>query len=147
MRNVLVLLFGVVFICTACDPSRKLARLHKKHPEVFNAEEKDTFFVTETQYDTLYEFSTRTDTLVRFDSITKTKEIILRQRDTIRMRQLARPCTTFVKQVVYKPQVKAKKATRAKKEGFIAQAKRKAKSWLLAGFVLILLGYVFGRRR
>lgn len=64
---VILLLIGV-----GCSPSKRLARIQKKHPELFK-DISDTLIITETKYDTIVDFQTLLDTFEYFDTITQTK--------------------------------------------------------------------------
>jgi len=104
----LCLLATVLLWCMSCSPSRKLARIYDRHPELFPKETVDSFFVRVDHYDTLIDVRSFSDTFILFDSITSTIERTIFRRDTVRILMKAAPCTTFVRKVITKPQIMVK---------------------------------------
>ena len=98
----------VLLLCVSCSPSRQLAKLHKKHPELFPKETIDSFFIRVDHYDTFVDVRSFSDTFFSFDSITSTIERTIFRRDTVRILMKAAPCTTFVRKVITKPQIVVK---------------------------------------
>jgi hypothetical protein len=80
MKNVKFILC-ILFIL-GCSPAQRLAKLQKKHPELFK-ETHDTTIINELFYDTTFDFVAYTDTITEFDTITNTKIIQIFKRDTI----------------------------------------------------------------
>lgn len=74
-------IFCLLFVL-GCSPSERLARLQKKHPELFK-EKQDTLIVTTTTYDTAFSYKSFTDTFTTFDTVTRTKVIQIVKRDTV----------------------------------------------------------------
>ena len=66
---IILLLIGV-----GCSPSKRLARIQKKHPELFK-DISDTVIINQTKYDTFTNIETFLDTFEYFDTITKTKVV------------------------------------------------------------------------
>ena len=104
----LCLLVTVLLCCVSCSPSRKLARLHDRHPELFPAQTIDSISVRVDHYDTFIDVRSFADTFILFDSITKTVERTIFKRDTVRILMKAAPCTTFVRKVITSPQIVVK---------------------------------------
>lgn len=80
MKNVKFILC-ILFIL-GCSPAQRLARLQKKHPELFK-ETQDTTIINEIFYDTTFDFISDTDTITAFDTVTNTKIVQIFKRDTI----------------------------------------------------------------
>lgn len=99
---------AVLLLCLSCNPTRQLDRLYKRHPEVFKAQTIDTFSVRVDHYDTFIDVRSFSDTFILFDSLTNTIEKTIFRRDTVQILLKAAPCTTFVRKVILKPEIKAK---------------------------------------
>ena len=80
MKNVKFIL--CILFVLGCSPSQRLARLQKKHPELFK-ETQDTLIINEIFYDTSFDFVAYTDTFTEFDTLTNTKIIQILKRDTV----------------------------------------------------------------
>ena len=75
MKNVIII---CLFLCMGCSPSARLARLEKKHPELFkNIQDTLIQFDTFTKYDTS-EYEIYIDTVKEIDTFTN--QTILRIR-------------------------------------------------------------------
>lgn len=71
----------LVFFVFSCSPQKRLNRLHKKHPYLFNTEKiyvRDTVIIPATKFDTV--FSNNFDTVRVLDS---KHEIILIKKDSL----------------------------------------------------------------
>ena len=66
-------------MCLGCSPAQRLARLQKKHPELFKSV-SDTFIKIDTfiDYDTFTDFEIYSDTIKEIDTVTN--QTILRIR-------------------------------------------------------------------
>jgi len=104
---------AVLLLCLSCNPTRKLARLHKRHPEIFKTQTLDSVTIRVDHYDTFVDVRSFSDTFLLFNDITNTVEKTIYRRDTVRILMKAAPCTTFVRKVIMKPEIKVK----AKKKG------------------------------
>jgi hypothetical protein len=74
-------IFCLLFVL-GCSPSQRLARLQKKHPELFK-EKQDTLIVTTTTYDTAFSYNTYTDTFTKIDTVSGEKIVYIFKRDTV----------------------------------------------------------------
>ena len=75
MKNVVII---CLFLCLGCSPVARLARLEKKHPELFkNIQDTLIKFDTFTKYDTS-EYEIWIDSFTQFDTVTN--QTILRIR-------------------------------------------------------------------
>lgn len=75
MKNVIII---CLFLCMGCSPAARLARLEKKHPELFkNIQDTIIQFDTFTKYDTS-EYEIYIDTVKEIDTFTN--QTILRIR-------------------------------------------------------------------
>ena len=93
----LVLLF--VFVCgtflQGCTPAKRLARLEKKHPELFSSDTAVSFDVRPgVEVDTVRVLR-EIDTLVLSDTRTR----IYRHYDTFKVVQSVPPCTTRIERI------------------------------------------------
>lgn len=80
MKNVKFIL--CILLVLGCSPAQRLAKLQKKHPELFK-ETQDTTIIDQLLYDTTFDFIFDSDTFTTFDTITNTKIIQIFKRDTI----------------------------------------------------------------
>jgi hypothetical protein len=80
MKNVKFVL--CILFVLGCSPAQRLAKLQKKHPELFK-ESQDTTIINEIYYDTTFDFIFDVDTITTFDTITNTKIVQILKRDTI----------------------------------------------------------------
>lgn len=88
--------FGLAF--TSCRPSKRLERLQKMHPELFQTSVIDSFsYVAGKTKDTLFFFSKERDT-IRTENAT-----VYRYNDTIRLVSRCPGCTTFIRQNTVQP--------------------------------------------
>lgn len=74
-------IFCLLFVL-GCSPSERLARLQKKHPELFK-EKQDTLIVTTTTYDTAFSYKSFTDTFTKIDTVSGEKTVYIFKRDTV----------------------------------------------------------------
>ena len=78
MKNVVII---CLFLCLGCSPAARLARLEKKHPELFkNIQDTLIKFDTFTKYDTS-EYEIWIDSFTQFDTVNN--QTILRIRTKI----------------------------------------------------------------
>lgn len=80
MKNVKFIL--CILFVLGCSPAQRLAKLQKKHPELFK-ESQDTTIIDELYYDTTFDFIFDSDTFTTFDTVTNTKIVQIFKRDTI----------------------------------------------------------------
>jgi len=80
MKNVKFIL--CILFVLGCSPAQRLAKLQKKHPELFK-ESQDTTIIDELYYDTTFDFIFDSDTFTTFDTVTNTKIVQIIKRDTI----------------------------------------------------------------
>ena len=71
-----------ILFVLGCSPAQRLAKLQKKHPELFQ-ETQDTTIINEIFYDTSFDFISDTDTFTSFDTFTNTKVLQIHKRVTI----------------------------------------------------------------
>ena len=106
----------VLLLCVSCGPSQQLARLHKRHPELFPKETIDSFFIRVNHYDTFIDVRTSSDTFFSFDTFTQISTRTIRLRDTVLITYKSAPCTTFVQKTIVQPQI-VKKPLKSRKNG------------------------------
>ena len=104
----LCLLVTVLLCCLSCSDSRRLARIYKRSPELFQKETVDSLIIRVDHYDTFIDVRSFSDTFFMFDSVTNTIEKTIFRRDTVQILMKAAPCTTFVRKVVTRPQIVVK---------------------------------------
>ena len=82
MKNVVII---CLFLCLGCSPAARLARLEKKHPELFkNIQDTIIQFDTFTKYDTS-EYEIWIDTFKQFDTVNNQTILRIRTNTTNRV--------------------------------------------------------------
>ena len=82
MKNVVIV---CLFLCLGCSPAARLARLEKKHPELFkNIQDTIIQFDTFTKYDTS-EYEIWIDTFKQFDTVNNQTILRIRTNTTNRV--------------------------------------------------------------
>lgn len=120
MKNVLIV---CLFMCLGCSPAARLARLEKKHPELFK-NLSDTLIKTDTftKYDTL-------DLEIYIDTI---KEI-----DTVNNQTILRIRTKLVDRVVVTRYVN--KYIKVNNTKYIKQLIKPKQNWKIWAYIAIIL--------
>ena len=82
MKNVVII---CLLLCLGCSPAKRLARLEKKHPELFkNIQDTIIQFDTFTKYDTS-EYEIWIDTFKQFDTVNNQTILRIRTNTTNRV--------------------------------------------------------------
>ena len=82
MKNVVII---CLFLCLGCSPAKRLARLEKKHPELFkNIQDTLIKFDTFTKYDTS-EYEIWIDSFTQFDTVNNQTVLRIRTNTTNRV--------------------------------------------------------------
>ena len=82
MKNVVII---CLFLCLGCSPATRLARLEKKHPELFkNIQDTIIQFDTFTKYDTS-EYEIWIDSFKQFDTVNNQTILRIRTNTTNRI--------------------------------------------------------------
>jgi hypothetical protein len=82
MKNVVIV---CLFLCLGCSPATRLARLEKKHPELFkNIQDTIIQFDTFTKYDTS-EYEIWIDSFTQFDTVNNQTVLRIRTKITNRI--------------------------------------------------------------
>lgn len=93
MKNAVII---CLFLCMGCSPSARLARLQKKHPELFK-NISDTLILTDTftKYDTL-DYEIYIDTFTQIDTVNN-KTVVRIRTNTINRIMGTRYVTKYIK--------------------------------------------------
>lgn len=98
--------FASLIVCVmllwGCSPAKRLERLQRKHPYLFNTT-KDTLEIIIPKVDTIYYHFKSSDTLVFKDTLNNTTETRYYFRDTFKVYYKSQPCTTIVKKETIMP--------------------------------------------
>jgi hypothetical protein len=97
--------FALLIVCVmlwGCSPAKRLERLQRKHPYLFNTT-TDTLKIIIPKVDTLYFHYSKSDTLVFKDTLNNTLETRYYFRDTFKVYYKSQPCTTIVKKQTIMP--------------------------------------------